>query len=191
MNQSPSDRQREIYLNGFAGIRSDVPVDWHKLEDLARKTMTPEAFSYIAGGAGIEHTMLANRSSFDEYKIVPRMLRDVSLRSTQTELFGAKIPFPILLAPIGVLEMVHAEADLAVGKAAAQLGLPYIFSNQASRPMEQVAAAMGGGPRWFQLYWSKSNDLVRQFCRSCRTVRLFCHRDYTRHERIGLENTGS
>lgn len=162
-NFTTLDRQREIYLNGFAGIRSAVPIDWHKLEDQARKSMSPEAYAYIAGGAGLEDTVAANRVSFDRYKIIPRMLRDVSRRSAQTEIFGIKIPSPILLSPVGVMEMVHPEADVAVGKAAARLGIPYILSSQASRPMEEVAAAMGDSPRWFQLYWGKSNDLVASF----------------------------
>jgi isopentenyl diphosphate isomerase/L-lactate dehydrogenase-like FMN-dependent dehydrogenase len=38
-----------------------------------------------------------------------------------------------------------------------------IFSSQASRKMEDCAAAMGDAPRWFQLYWSTSDDVVRSF----------------------------
>ncbi len=157
---SAADRQKDIYLKGFAGIRSQVPVDWHRLEEKARKQMSPEAFAYIAGGAGLESTIASNRAAFDHYKIVPRMLRNVSERDSSIELFGHKIPAPLLFSPVGVLEMVHPEADLAVGRAAAKERLPFIFSNQASKPMEEVAAAMGDSPRWFQLYWSKSNDLV-------------------------------
>lgn len=157
---SAADRQKDIYLKGFAGIRSQVPVDWHRLEEKARKQMSPEAFAYIAGGAGLESTIASNRAAFDHYKIVPRMLRNVSERDSSIELFGHKIPAPLLFSPVGVLEMVHPEADLAVGRAAAKERLPFIFSNQASKPMEEVAAAMADSPRWFQLYWSKSNDLV-------------------------------
>ena len=157
---STADRQKDIYLKGFAGIRSQVPVDWHRLEEKARKQMSPEAFAYIAGGAGLESTIASNRAAFDHYKIVPRMLRNVSERDSSIELFGHKIPAPLLFSPVGVLEMVHPEADLAVGRAAAKERLPFIFSNQASKPMEKVAAAMADSPRWFQLYWSKSNDLV-------------------------------
>lgn len=154
------DRQREIYLSGFAGVRSPIPIDWHALEEKARRHMSTEAFAYIAGGAGLEGTIASNRSAFEKYKIIPRMLRNVSERDTSIELFGKKIPSPLLLSPVGVLEMVHAEADLAVGGAAAELNIPYILSNQASKPMEEVASVMGSGTRWFQLYWSKSNDLV-------------------------------
>src|SRR5438105_1497845 len=39
-------------------------------------------------------------------------------------------------------------------------GMPMIFSNQASRPMEEVAGILGDVPHWFQLYWSKSDELV-------------------------------
>jgi lactate 2-monooxygenase len=156
----PSERQREIYLNGFAGIRSTIPIDWQKLEEKAKRSMSPQAFAYIAGGAGLESTVRSNRNAFEQCKIVPRMLRDVSQRSMEIELFGKTLPSPLILCPVGVLEMVHREADVAVGKAASKENIPYIFSNQASKPMEEVAAAMGGGQRWFQLYWSKSNDLV-------------------------------
>jgi len=157
------DRQKEIYLNGFAGIRSPVPISVCAVEEVARKSMSPQAFAYIAGGAGNESTLLGNRTAFQKYKIIPRMLRDVSVRDISIELFGQKLSSPLLLAPIGVLEMVHPQADLAAGKAAASLGIPYIFSNQSSKPMEEVATAMGNSPHWFQLYWSKSNELVKSF----------------------------
>jgi lactate 2-monooxygenase len=157
------NRQKEIYANGFAGIAPLVPIDPSLLEEQAARKMSAQAKGYIIGGAGIESTIRNNRSAFDQYKIVPRMLRNVSERDTSIELFGQKLASPFLLAPIGVLEMVHAEADVAVGRAAASLNIPYIFSNQSSKPMEEVAKAMGNSPRWFQLYWSKSRELVASF----------------------------
>jgi lactate 2-monooxygenase len=125
--------------------------------------MTAEAFAYVAGAAGAEETMRANRRAFERIAIVPRMLRDVSARDTTVELFGRRLPAPVLLAPIGVLELAHPEADLAAARAAASLGVPAILSSQASRPMEEVAAATGDAPRWFQLYWSTSDELVASF----------------------------
>lgn len=157
------NRQKEIYSNGFAGIPPLVPVEAQALEQKAAGHMSARARGYIIGGAGVESTIRNNRSAFDEYKIVPRMLRNVSERDTSIELFGQKLPSPFLLAPIGVLELVHPQADVAVGKAAASLGMPYVFSNQASKPMEEVAAGMGDSVRWFQLYWSKSRELVASF----------------------------
>lgn len=159
------NRQREIYLNGAAGFKPVIPVNTTLLESAAAKKMSREAFAYVAGGAGIGSTISANRSGFDAWRIVPRMLRDVSVRHTETEILGTKMPFPLLLSPVGVLELAHPEAELAVAAAASETGIPFIFSNQASVAMEKTAAVMGNNPRWFQLYWSKSDDLVESFVR--------------------------
>jgi isopentenyl diphosphate isomerase/L-lactate dehydrogenase-like FMN-dependent dehydrogenase len=122
--------------------------------------MQPAAFAYVAGAAGREGTVAANRGALDAWRIRPRMLRNVEARDPSLELFGRRLPWPFLLAPVGVLELAHPRADLAVARAAAGHGVPMIFSNQASFPMEDCAAEMGEAPRWFQLYWSKNDDLV-------------------------------
>lgn len=157
---SGPERQARIYTQGIAGVRPSIPVDYTGLMAAAQKKMSREAFAYVAGGAGMETTMAANRRAFDHWKIVPRMLRDVSVRDLSMQLFQQRLPAPLLLAPVGVLELAHKEADGAVARAAGETGIPFIFSNQASVGMETCAQAMGTGPRWFQLYWSKSNELV-------------------------------
>jgi isopentenyl diphosphate isomerase/L-lactate dehydrogenase-like FMN-dependent dehydrogenase len=125
--------------------------------------MSRDAFGYVAGGAGSEETVRENRAAFERWRLVPRMLRDVSNRDISVELFRRRLPAPLLLAPVGVLELAHPEAELAVARAAKPLGVPMVMSNQASRPMEQVAESLGDAPRWFQLYWSTENELVESF----------------------------
>jgi lactate 2-monooxygenase len=163
------ERQRALFVGGVAGKTPAVPVGVDRLEAAAREAMSAEAFAYIAGGAGMERTMDANRRAFERWPIVPRVLRDVSQRDLSVDLFGTRWTAPIALAPIGVLEMAHREADRAVARAAAAEGVPFIFSSQASVPMEDCAEAMEavrpGAPRWFQLYWSTDDDLVRSFVR--------------------------
>jgi lactate 2-monooxygenase len=156
-------RQREIYLAGLRGHKPRVPQNAAALERAAERAMTREGFAYIAGGAGLETTMTANREAFERVRIVPRMLRGTESRDLTVELFGRTLSAPFLLAPIGVLEMAHRDADLAVARAAAAEGVPMVFSSQASRPMEECAAVMGDAPRWFQLYMSTSDDVVRSF----------------------------
>ena len=156
-------RQSDIYLRGMRGLRPTLPTDPTQLEAAAQRVMRKEAFAYIAAGAGTSATVRANRAAFERIAIVPRMLRDVSVRDTSTEVFGRRIPFPLLISPVGVLELAHAQADLAVARAAAATGVPMIFSNQASVPMESCAAVMSDAPRWFQLYWSKDDELVQSF----------------------------
>jgi len=157
------ERQFEVYVGGARGVLPRVPVSFDRLERAARKAMTPEGYAYVAGGAGTEETIRANRAAFERLRIVPRMLCDVSTRDTGLDLFGSTLPSPFVLSPIGVLEMADPKADVAVARAAAAEGIPLIFSNQASRPMEECARAMGDAPRWFQLYWSTHDDLVASF----------------------------
>src|SRR5690606_17586515 len=131
-----------------------VPVDMAKLEQAAESKISPEAFAYIATGAGHELTVKANREAFNQWEIYPRVLRDVSQRSLETELFGKKLTAPFVLSPIGVAGMAHPEADLAIARAAQALGLTFVLSNQASYSMEETVQAAPGVSTWFQLYWS-------------------------------------
>jgi len=151
--------QSEIYRAGISGIHPRVPIDADQLERAARKALSPEAFAYIAGGAGAERTVAANRDAFSRWQVWPRPLRDVAARDLSIEFLGRRRPTPLLLAPLGVMEMAHDDADLAVARAAASAGVPYTLSNQASVPMEDVADAAPDGARLFQLYWSASNEL--------------------------------
>ena len=153
-------RQDEVYRAGVYGRSPRVPVAARRLQKAARKALNARSYAYVAGGAGGEATQRANRAAFDKWAVVPRVLRDVSSRDASIELFGRRLPAPLLLGPVGALELVHDDADLAVARAAAATGVPMVFSNQASYSMEDCAAAMGDSPRWFQLYWSTSDDLV-------------------------------
>ena len=164
-------RQSEIYITGVGGRRPEIPVSPAALEAAAEKAMRPEAAAYIIGGAGGEATMRANRAAFDRHRFVPRVLNDVAERGLSVTLFGRRHRAPLLLAPIGVLEMAHAEADLAVARAAAVENVGFVFSNQASVTMEDCAAAMGNAPRWFQLYFSSDDDLVGSLVRRAEECR--------------------
>jgi isopentenyl diphosphate isomerase/L-lactate dehydrogenase-like FMN-dependent dehydrogenase len=104
--------------------------------------------------------MRANRAAFQRWRIVPRFLRDVSQRDLSVTLLGQRLPAPILLAPIGVQGMLHADAELAVARAARSLRVPQVLSTVSSKPLEAVSAAMGDVPHWFQLYWPKDPDLA-------------------------------
>ena len=158
-----ADFQNEIYARGLAGETPALPVSAAQLEERARQLLSPEAFGYVAGGAGAERTMRANLQAFERREIVPRMLRDVSVRELGTSILGTDMSAPVLLAPVGVQEIVHPEAELAVGRAAASQGLPVILSTAASHTMEQVAETMGEASRWYQLYWPKDRDLAESF----------------------------
>jgi len=147
------DYQLGVYMQGMMGMKSSLPFNLDELEAKAREVLDPRAYWYGAGSAGAEDTARANRSAFDRWQIVPRMLRDVSQRSYATEICGTKMPAPLLLAPIGVQEIVHPEAERATARAASAIDVPFILSTVSSYNLEDVASVAGNGPRWFQLYW--------------------------------------
>jgi lactate 2-monooxygenase len=157
------ERELEIYALGLGGAKPAIPVPLELLEQRAKGILPARAYDYVAGGAGGEDTMRANREAFYRWRIVPRMLRDVAKRDLSFEVLGAQLPAPILLGPVGVQEIVHKDADVASARAAASLGLPFVLSTMSSRTIEEVAQEAGKvarSPRWFQLYWGKNPELT-------------------------------
>lgn len=155
--------ENEIYLGGLAGQQPALPLAYEELERRAKETLPPESYDYVAGSASSEDTARANRAAFRRWRIVPRMLTDVSTRDLSTEVLGARMPAPVLLAPIGVQGIIHPDAEVAVARAAAGLGIPIVLSTVSSASMEDVAKASGENPRWFQLYWPNDPKLTASF----------------------------
>ena len=160
---APANFQYEIFVGGSNDQIPKLPISVRDLEERAREVLSAEAFGYVAGGAGAERTMRANLQAFEHWEIVPRMLRDVSVRDLSTSVLGTAMPAPVMLAPVGVQSIVHPDAELAAGRAAAAWGVPFILSTAASHSMEAVAETMGEGSRWYQLYWPKDRDLAASF----------------------------
>jgi len=149
-------RLAEIY-----GGRADgLPIDPDEWESRAAAVLEPGPFDYIAGGAGGESTMRANRDAFTAWRLRPAMLAGNANRDLHVSVLGTSSPVPFFLAPIGVLSVAHREGDLAVARAAATLGVPMVVSTAASTPMETIAQAMGSTPRWYQLYWVNDREVV-------------------------------
>jgi isopentenyl diphosphate isomerase/L-lactate dehydrogenase-like FMN-dependent dehydrogenase len=153
-----------------SGREPRIPVRWPELIAKAERSMSAEAWAYVHGSAGLEATAEANAAGLDEWRIVPRVLRDVRDRDLGVDLFGHRYPTPLLAAPVGVLELVDDDADLAIARAAADLGIPAVISTQASVPMERIAAEGGGGPLWYQLYWSSDDELVESLVRRAEAI---------------------
>ena len=159
-----ANHQYEIYLAGLGGQLPAYPLTVDAMEAAAKGVLSPETYGYIAGGASTEATMQANLDALRRWRIVPRMLNNVAVRDMSVEVLGTRFPAPLLLAPIGgVQQRTHPEAELAVARAASALGLCMVLSTAASTPMEEVAKAIGDGPRWYQLYWPRDPELTKSF----------------------------
>ncbi|MBV9795228.1 MAG: alpha-hydroxy-acid oxidizing protein [Actinobacteria bacterium] len=148
------DLQNEIYLAGLSGVLPTLPMSFAELERRAELAMPPGTWSYVAGGAGDEHTQRGNRAAFDHWALQPRMLRASTERDLSVELFGTRRPTPIFLSPIGVLGICGQDGhgDLAAARAAATTGVPMVASTLSQDPLEEVAAQFGDTPGYFQLY---------------------------------------
>jgi len=159
------DFQFEIYFRGLAGERPALPLSFAELERRAREALAPEILSYVAGGAGNEHTQRVNVTAFDRYGLIPRMLSGAAERDLSIELFGLKLPTPLLLAPVGVIGLCAQDGhgDLATARAAAITGVPMVASTLTVDPLEDVAAALGDTPGFFQLYAPADRDLAASF----------------------------
>jgi isopentenyl diphosphate isomerase/L-lactate dehydrogenase-like FMN-dependent dehydrogenase len=148
--------QAEIY----GGVADDLPMDPDEWESRAKAVLEPGPFDYIAGGAGGESTMRANREAFAHWRLRPAMLAGNQQRDLRVSLLGTSSPAPFLLAPVGVLSAARPDGDIAVARAAAASGIPWVVSSAASKPMETIAETMGAAPRWYQLYWVNDREVV-------------------------------
>jgi lactate 2-monooxygenase len=151
--------QTSIYVAG----ESEWPISPDEWEARAAEALEPGPFDYIAGGAGSESTMRANRRAFARRRLLPRMLRGNRERQLGVEVLGTPSPGPFLLAPVGVLSIAHADGEVGVARASAATGVPLILSSAASHSIEEIAEAMGDAPRWFQLYWINDRDVAASF----------------------------
>jgi lactate 2-monooxygenase len=161
------DWQLGIYLGGLTGEQPTLPMSYAALEQQAEATMSEEIWSYVAGGAGDETTQDANVAAFRRWGLMPRMLRGAAQREVGVELFGTTMPTPLLLAPVGVIGICETDGhgDLTTARAAADTGVPMVASTLMQDPMEDVAAALGSTPGWFQLYPPNDRELTESFVR--------------------------
>ena len=151
-----SQVQNAIYASG----ESPGAVTFEEWETAARERIPGPAFDYVAGGAGSEATMRANLEAFERRRLRPRMLTGNVERDLSVDVLGTRSPAPFFLAPVGVLSIVHVEAELAVARAAKAAGIPMVLSSAASTSLEDVAEAVGDSPRWYQLYWWRDRELA-------------------------------
>jgi lactate 2-monooxygenase len=122
-----------------------------ELEERAAAALAPSVLSYVAGGAGSEHTQRANARAFHPWGLIPRMFVGAAQRDLTVDLFGLTLPSPLLMAPIGVIGLCAQDrrGDLATAEATARTGVPMIASTLSVDPLEDVAARL--------LAWSRGD----------------------------------
>ncbi|OWK28795.1 alpha-hydroxy-acid oxidizing protein [Sphingomonas dokdonensis] len=156
------DLQTQIYGAGLSGVVPTYPVDFATLEKRAQSALPPHVLTYVQGGCGDEWTQDENARAFRHWGMVPRMMVDATHRDLSTELFGLDLPSPVFMAPIGVTGMMSQDqhGDIAAAQASALTGVPLTASTLSNDPLEDVHAACGDTPAFFQLYTPRDKELA-------------------------------
>ena len=137
----------------------EIPADVVSLADHARHAQArlPEAvWAWLDGGAADEHTLRANADAWAKWRLLPRVLRPLADGHTRRTVLGREWAHPLMLAPVALQRMVHADGEVGTACAASAQQAGMVLSTQASTPLEDVARAVredaGRGPLWMQLY---------------------------------------
>lgn len=135
------------------------PINLVEYEVAAKQKLLPATYGYYSGGASDNITLSDNRRAYDDIKILPHVLRDVSQRDLSTTILGQKIDFPVVIAPMAMAALAHPDKELGIANSAKKLGIPICLSTMSTTRLEEVSAT--GVNSWFQLYVHKDRGLTR------------------------------
>jgi glycolate oxidase len=134
------------------GASNEPFQNLHELVRKARANLNQNAWDYIVGAAETETTMRRNRMGLDEIAFRPRVLRDVSRVDASVERFGRKLRLPVMMAPVGALEIFDPAGAAAVTRAVGKFGAAHMLSSVSEPGLEKVAEAAPDALRIYQLY---------------------------------------
>jgi len=140
------------------------PTRAYSIEDLrrmARARLPRAVFDFIDGGAEDELTLRDNRAAYERRRLAPRVLEDVSAPDPSCEILGGPSKQPFIMAPTGAIGIAWPGADVAVARVAAEAGIPFTLSTNATASIEEIARA-SSGRLWFQLYVLRDRAFVEK-----------------------------
>ena len=140
-------------------------LNFDDIRELARRKLPRIAFDFIDGGADDEHCLRRNREAFQQYRLLPRYLVDVSKRDQSTVLLGRRYASPFGISPTGLAGLFRPDADRLLAEAAAKANVPFLLSSASNGKLEDVVKAAPDHV-WFQMYCTSDErinaDLVRR-----------------------------
>jgi isopentenyl diphosphate isomerase/L-lactate dehydrogenase-like FMN-dependent dehydrogenase len=142
----PASRNAEL------GASGEEFQNLHEFVRKARSRLNQNAWDYIVGASETESTMRRNRMALDEIAFRPRVLRDVASVDASVEAFGRKMRLPVVIAPVGALEIFDSDAAAAVARGAGRFGASHMLSSVSEPGLEKTAQAAPDALRFFQLY---------------------------------------
>src|SRR5688572_20745050 len=137
-----------VIVRPVGSIRGILSLD--DFEQAARRFLPRPVFAYVSGAVEDNVAFRDNQAAFDEYSFVPRVLVDVSKRSTRATLFGRDYAIPVGIAPMGIAALSAYRGDLVLARAAREAGIPMVMSGSSLIRLEEVVAE--NPDAWFQAY---------------------------------------
>ncbi len=137
-------------------IQSALNLD--DIRELARRKLPRIAFDFIDGGVDDEHCLRRNREAFQQHRLLPRYLVDVSQRDQSTVLLGRRYASPFGISPTGLAGLFRPDADLMLARAAATANIPFLLSSASNGALEDVVKAAPDNV-WFQMYCTSNEDI--------------------------------
>src|SRR5579871_5894386 len=135
------------------GASTEPFQNLHEFVNRARANLNQNAWDYIIGAAETETTMRRNRMALDELAFRPRVLRNVARIDATTEVIGRKLRLPVMMAPVGALEIFDPEGSGAsVARGVGRFGAAHMLSSVSEPGLEKVAEAAPDALRIYQLY---------------------------------------
>src|SRR5450432_607989 len=160
MNDGTSIRQaRNVEL----GASGEEFQNLHEFAQKARGNLNQNAWDYIVGAAETETTMRRNRMALDEIAFRPRVLRNVARVDASVTSFGRKLRLPVMLAPVGALELFDPGAAASVARGTGAFGAAHMLSSVTEPGLEKVAEAAPDALRLFQLYVRGDDAFVEDY----------------------------
>jgi len=138
---------------------------------LAKRRLPAPLFDYLDGGADDEVTLRRNTEAFDQVRLIPDVLADLSDLSLSTTVLGQQIDWPVFLSPTGMNRLFHHDGERAVCRAAAKFGTIYSLSTVSTVSIEEIGA-LTTAPKCFQIYIHRDRGLTREFVARCRAARF-------------------
>jgi len=127
------------------------PINVEDYRKLAQRRLPTRVFDYLEGGSEDEAALQFNKDILRSIRFSPRRLRDVSNRDLTTTLWGQPISAPLIIAPTGLNELFWPKGDIALARASAKEGIPFVLSTASNISIEEMAKQCDGN-LWFQLY---------------------------------------
>ena len=140
------------------------------LRVLAERRVPRMFYDYADSGSWTEGTYRANEADFHTIKLRQRVAVNMENRSTAATMAGQAAKMPVVIAPVGLTGMQHADGEIHAARAAEKFGIPFTLSTMSICSIEDIAEHTSA-PFWFQLYMMRDREAMVRMIERARAAK--------------------